>query len=62
MPALTEADYVEAAEVMLRHDQMALDAVCELIARNYNCPGFSLRHVARAAERLVATTEKEILH
>lgn len=62
VPALTGADYVEAAEVMLPHDQMALDALCELIARNHNTPGFSLRHVARAAERLVATTEKEMLH
>lgn len=62
VPALTEADYIEAAEVMFPHDQMALDAVCELIGRNCNHPGFSLRHVARAAEKLVATTEKEMLH
>lgn len=62
VPALTEADYVEAAEVMLPHDQMALDSVCELIARSHNTPGFSLRHLARAAERLVATAGKEMLH
>lgn len=62
VPALTEADYVEAAEVMLPHDQMALNAVCELIARNYKTPGFSLRHVARAAERLTAMRELELMH
>ncbi|MDO6726260.1 ATP-binding protein [Cognatishimia sp. 1_MG-2023] len=60
--ALTVADYVEAAEVMLPHDQMALDAVCELIARNHNTPGFSLRHVARAAQRLAATRDQEMVH
>lgn len=62
VPALTKADYIQAAEVMIPHDQMALDAVCKLIACNYRSKGFSLRHVARAAERLTATAEREMVH
>lgn len=56
------ADYIEAAETMIPNDQMALDAVCAMIARNHASTEFSLRHVARAAERLAATAEKEMIH
>lgn len=62
VPALTETDYIQAAEVMIPHDQMALEAVCHLIKRNYRSKGFSLRHIARAAERLTATAEREMVH
>ena len=56
------ADYIEAAETMIPNDHMALDAVCAMIARNHASTEFSLRHVARAAERLAATAEKEMIH